>query len=154
MTVANPDFLVKFDTKECDQFDHIQRHSFETGTDQSQLAAEDQTTAAALAKVLSELQSYYQTFYPTMSINKRSLPPATMPSSSRTQVQQNFLAALLQALEAPKAQLRLNQLTQVGKSNGLLPLPGYGGVSLAEWELQADTARCTAACATTDTGFR
>ena len=126
--VENPDFVEKFSNAQCDQLDHAQRHSWETGVDQSTLAAADRTTEAALSEIYGEL-SNYSAYY---------LFPAAGVTSS--QGEQAAIATLVSALETHDPTQRLAALTTAAKAQGWLPLPLYDGITTEQWFTQAGAA--------------
>ena len=124
---ADPDFVWQFATAQCGQPDHAKRHSYETGTDQSRLPAEDRTAESGLYKVYDAMQGF-AVYY--------GLPGAgTLTPQWRASV----VTALLDAIETPQAADRLQALTRLAQHAGWLPLPEYGGVTQAQWLAQAGT---------------
>ena len=136
--ITDPDLVVYFDRKECDQANHEARHDVETGRDQGGLPAEEQTTEPGLLATYSELRMFARSAVRTQLT---PIPKADSPSRATSLVDR-----LVQALESPDPQARLDALTEAGKENCLLPLPGYGGWDYAQWSSQAD--RTSPHCAT------
>jgi len=130
---ADPDYIMDFDindlvhllSTECDQLDHAERHTWETGNDQGSLPPEDQTTQAGLLNALAELQAFAQA---------QGFPNAQTLSSSQAQ---QIVDDLIVALEKPIATDRITSLTGVAQQYGWLPLPLYQGTTLSDWDAAA-----------------
>lgn len=129
MTV-DPDFFFEFSTQECDQVSHANRHTFETGTDQAALAAENRTTEAALEEVYDELV--------TFSAQRSGSCPSLSVSAA-----ESLLREIIRALEVVDAQGRIDALTDIALKHDWLPLPAHGGVAGDRWLAMADTPGCS-----------
>lgn len=123
--LVNPDFTIRFDEGECDQLDHMQRHSWETGVDQAMLPPTDQTTRAALAKVYEELSRYAVNY---------GFPSAQSLSAVK---EQEVVGALLNALQVSGPAQRLTALDSAAKTQGWLALPLHSGLSTEQWNAEA-----------------
>ena len=122
---VDPEFFYEFSTAECDQLAHANRHSWETGTAQAPLPAEDQTTAPGLAALFDELLAFRQ-FY----LLAGAAPPDEAARAA-------LLGSLLTALEIPAGEARFTALCTLAEVEGWLPLPGYCGLSFADWDAHA-----------------
>jgi len=123
--IANPDFVWHYDLKECDQLNHAQRHTYETGTNQNLLSDADQTAKPGLSLVFSELLAYAQA-------NK--IPGAMAVTSDQADA---VVASLMNAVETAGAMERIEALNVMAGQYGWLPLPGYAGVSPSQWQAQS-----------------
>lgn len=125
MVLVDPEFFYEFSNQECDQLAHANRHLFETGVEQDGLPAEDQTTAPGLAAVYEELLAFRQYY-----LLGGSAPPDTATRAA-------LLGRVLEALEAPTGEPRFTALCSLASEQGWLPLPGYCGLSFADWDSRA-----------------
>jgi hypothetical protein len=98
---------------QCVQDLHALRHEWETGVAFNSLAAEDQTTTAALSNVSAELASFAA---------MRGLAPTTVDVS-------DLLAAIGASLELQTPQARTAAMTAAACHFGLVPFPGAGTCS-------------------------
>jgi|GEM_PF-2853886 len=107
----NGTFAVDLKDPECAQGPHALRHMWETGlgTQLANVAAKDQTTAAALGDVYDELIA--------LAAARGYAPP---PAAARTPL----LNALLVALMTPGAVARVDAVTAVGCARGFPAMPG------------------------------
>ncbi|TAJ52121.1 MAG: hypothetical protein EPN60_17360 [Nevskiaceae bacterium] len=125
MLVVNPEFFYEFSNRECDQLAHANRHLWETGAEQDQLPAEDQTTAPGLAALFEELLAFRQ-FYLLGNV----APPDMATREA-------LLGRVLGALETPAGEPRFTALCALADEQGWLPLPGYCGLSFTDWDTRA-----------------
>ena len=106
-------FNAALDDSACVQGEHIIRHGWEVGVDQSRLAPADQTMAAAVSGSYDEMLALAQ----DMGV--------AAPRASDTANRQNFIDAFVAMLQTPDARTRAMNLAGAGASYGLAPLPGY-----------------------------
>lgn len=128
--ITDPDLVVFFNRKECDQTNHAGRHDVETGRDQDSLPTEEQTTVPGLLATYSELR-----MFAASTVGTRLVPA---PRSDSGAAAPALVARIVQALEKSDPQARLDDLTAAAEAQCLLPLPGYGGLSYAQWSARAD----------------
>lgn len=125
---SNPDFLFQFDTDECDQLAHAQRHTWETGVDQETVAPESQTARPALLATYDELLQFAQ-FHLLQD----------MPPDAAAQ-REAVVDAVVDALEATTPVARFRALCGFAALRGYLPLPTYCRLPVEVWEAKAGSA--------------
>lgn len=125
MVLVDPEFFYEFSNAQCDQLAHANRHLWETGAEQDGLPAEDQTTLPGLLALYEELLAFRH-FY---------LPGAA--ESADGVAREALLDEVLAALEAPAGEPRFAALCALANDQGWLPLPGYCGLSFADWDAGA-----------------
>ncbi|MDP3857270.1 MAG: DUF1302 family protein [Stagnimonas sp.] len=121
--LVDAEFFYEFSTAECDQLSHANRHVWEVGMEQDEIAEADRTTEASLRVAAEELRAFAQ-FY--------RLPARELPSDA--------VARLVTVLERPAAAERIAGFSGLAAEYGWLPLPGHGGLdSYADWDAKAGT---------------
>lgn len=109
---SDNDFDLDMSSPECSQGNHVLRHAWEAGVDQSALAAVDRTTEAALRAVWDELVA---AAYDRGVLKARALRPAYRDA---------LLEDLVEAIEEVDAEDRLEALRDVACDRGLEAFPG------------------------------
>lgn len=122
---ADPDFFYSFDTDECDQLTHANRHTWEVGASQSSLQPRDQTTRAALLATLRELRAF------------RRQQGLTTNQPADATVDQALMDDLILQLEVEAPAARLAALRDLALRRGLLPPAGFAGLTYQDWDARA-----------------
>lgn len=119
--LVDAEFFYEFSIAECDQLSHANRHVWEVGMEQDEIAEADRTTEASLRVAAEELRAFAQ-FY--------RLPARALPDDA--------VARLVTVLEQPTAAERIAGFSALAAEYGWLPLPGHGGLdSYADWDAKA-----------------
>lgn len=121
---TDPDFFYVFDTDECDQLSHANRHTWEVGAPQQSLQPRDQTTRAALLATLHELRAFAVRFQ------------LGMPEGSAVE-DEALLDDLIVQLETNNPADRLAALGDMAVRRGMLPPAGFVGMTYADWDAKA-----------------
>lgn len=121
----NPDYLFEFNRSECDQLDHFVRHTWETGHDRHALAFENRTAEHGLLAVLDELIRF---------ADHHRMPGAKALSQTERRALVN---TVLDAIDVPGAQARVDALTALAQAQGWLPLPLHGDLEYEAWTARA-----------------
>jgi hypothetical protein len=136
----DPDFFFEFDTAECDQLAHANRHTWETGVEQDSLSPENQTTRAALLATVDELERYAQFHL---------FAPAVAASSAQ---KQEWADAMVAALEIVEPGARVAAFSALAQDRVWLPLPLHAGLSYADWDASAGIYAFKEGAAAPETG--